>query len=77
MVRYDGPGSEYNFDKGHDILVDESGNVYVTGASDSHSTGDYVTIKYNNDGVEQWVTRYDGPASESEDTAEPSSIEGC
>jgi uncharacterized delta-60 repeat protein len=69
VIRYDGPGSEYNFDKGHDILVDESGNVYVTGASDSHPTGDYVTIKYNNEGVEQWVTRYDGPASESEDTA--------
>ncbi len=69
VVRYDGPGSEYNFDKGHDILLDQSGNVYVTGTSDSHPTSDYVTIKYNNEGVEQWLARYDGPASESEETA--------
>ena len=68
VARYDGPGSEGG-DTAYDIVIDEAGNIYVTGGSDSNSSGDYATIKYNSEGVEQWVTRYDGPDNQGEDSA--------
>jgi hypothetical protein len=47
------------------IVVDMSGNVYVAGGSASEEEGpqDYVTIKYNSAGVEQWANRYNGPGN--------------
>ena len=54
---YNGPGSL--FDIPSDVLVDTSGNVYVTGGSQGSGTGyDYATIKYNPSGTQQWVSRY-------------------
>ncbi len=39
-------------------------NVYVTGVSTNSSTGnDFATLKYDNDGNQQWVIRYNGPAN--------------
>ncbi|MGB7054012.1 MAG: SBBP repeat-containing protein [bacterium] len=62
IARYNGPGNIG--DKAGAIVVDDSGNVYVTGYSVGAGTGsDYATIKYNSSGVEQWVARYNSPDS--------------
>lgn len=63
--RYDGPGNSY--DQATSILTDLSGNVYVTGYSaDSVTYYDYATIKYNSDGNQQWVARYNGTGNLSD-----------
>jgi uncharacterized delta-60 repeat protein len=54
--------SRYNYtsngaEKPARMVVDRSGNVYVTGNSNGSSIH-YATIKYNTSGVQQWVTRY-------------------
>jgi Beta-propeller repeat len=62
VARYDGGLG----DAATAIAIDDSGNVYVTGQSWSAQTSeyDYATVKYNADGQEQWVARYDGPAND-------------
>jgi uncharacterized delta-60 repeat protein len=63
IARYNGPGD--SIDCAAAITVDDAGNVYVTGYSEGSGTGqDYATVKYNSSGVEEWVARYDGPASD-------------
>jgi uncharacterized delta-60 repeat protein len=51
------------------LAVDNGGNAYITGRSLGWgSAQDYATIKYNNNGQQQWVTRYNGDAN-GDDTA--------
>jgi uncharacterized delta-60 repeat protein len=65
VARYNGPGNYHDTPKA--IAVDTYGNVYVTGYSYGDGTNtDYATIKYNSDGIEQWVARYNGPGNEND-----------
>jgi len=62
VVHYTEPSGD-NDHRASDIVVDESGNVYVTGYVwdwDSSTNQDYATIKYDASGVEQWVATYNG-----------------
>jgi hypothetical protein len=46
------------------ITVDQSNNVYVTGYSPGTNSGnDIVTIKYDNNGNQIWLERYNGPGN--------------
>jgi uncharacterized delta-60 repeat protein len=63
-------GIQLGMDKASAIAVDNSGNVYVTGYSGSPGTPrDYATIKYNSNGVQQWVQRYNGPGNDNDEAS--------
>lgn len=60
---YNGP-PYYGLDVATSLSVDTNGNVYVTGYSEGRGTSlDYATVKYNNQGIAQWVRRYNGPGN--------------
>jgi uncharacterized delta-60 repeat protein len=73
---YNSPG--YYEDYAHAMVVDGSGNVYVTGGSYGPGTSsDYLTIKYNTNGDTIWARRYDGPAIEyNDDEARAIAVDG-
>jgi hypothetical protein len=69
-VAYDAQMSElwvarYNGEANRDdaavaLALDAAGNVYVAGHSDGEETGrDFLTVKYDASGVEQWARRHD------------------
>jgi hypothetical protein len=62
--------SSYYNDWGNAIAIDDNENVYVTGYS-GHIYGDkdYLTLKYNSSGVQQWVKLYDGPLGDEDNQA--------
>lgn len=61
VTRYDGYGYA---DYAVALAVDSAGNVFVTGKGGySLGSGNTVTVKYSQDGVELWQNRYDGPDS--------------
>jgi len=65
--RYNGPANGDDITNG--IVVDDGGNVYVTGGSDGEGTdGDSITIKYDPDGTELWVARYNNPENNGDGT---------
>src|SRR3989339_834515 len=74
VKRYNGSADGNDLAQG--LEIDLSGNVFVVGTSDSTgSLYDYVTIKYNSSGVEQWSARWDDPAS-SYDYANDIAVDG-
>ena len=61
-VLYDGNGIGSGWDYAWGISIDRSGNLYSTGHSQGTFNGyDWVTVKYDSSGVEQWVARYENP----------------
>jgi hypothetical protein len=64
--RYIGPGvTGNNDDYALAIVVDGTGNAYVTGHSPGSTTGDDIaTIKYEPEGDTAWVRRYNGAAND-------------
>jgi hypothetical protein len=60
--RYNGPDNLG--DEANAIAIDDMGNVYVTGRSYATAPytpeNDYLTVKYDASGNEQWAARYDG-----------------
>jgi len=68
VARYNGPGNGH--DNAFSLTVDGQGNVYVTGLSIGSGTYyDFATVKYNTNGVEQWVARYNGPGNDWDDAS--------
>ncbi len=74
VARYNGPGN--SDDEAYALVVDGSGDVYVTGGSFDSTSSYYATIKYNPSGIEQWVARYNGPGDYTYDYARAISIDG-
>jgi hypothetical protein len=57
---YNGEGNN-STDRAWGIIVDESDNIYITGQTTVASNGlDYLTMKYNRNGVQKWVSKYNG-----------------
>ena len=76
-LKYDSAGNlqwsaRYNnntstIDYANCIVVDSSGNSYITGWSGgANNLHDYTTIKYSPNGDELWVRRYNGSANDND-----------
>ncbi len=62
VASYSGPYNGAHIPRA--IAVDDSSNVYVTGASlGSAFADDYATVKYDSSGQEEWAARYNGPGN--------------
>lgn len=48
------------------VAFDASGSVYVTGFAGAYPDYNYVTVKYNASGVQQWVATYIGPVDKDQ-----------
>ena len=62
--RYEGPAGYKDY--AYDITSDHSENIYITGISCQSSpfeNYDCATVKYNSNGDEIWVRRYNGPGN--------------
>lgn len=62
VARYNGPGNDEDIARA--IAIDRDNNIYVTGESIGSGTYyDYATVKYDPNGNEIWVARYNGPGA--------------
>ena len=94
-VKYDSNGNQLwasryagthpdGYDRATSIAVDAAGNVYATGGSwggPDWIGEDYATVKYDSNGNELWVARYDGDgdsgfSGENDDRATAIAVDG-
>jgi Calx-beta domain len=62
LAAYDSPDKQA--DTGNSVSIDNAGNTYVAGTSDSYSSGkNIVLIKYSPTGAALWTKMYNGPGS--------------
>jgi hypothetical protein len=79
VARYNAPFSGY--DKAIAVRVSPLKNVFVTGTSDGGSVVstdshfDYLTVKYDSMGVQQWVQRFNGYGDNNGDEARAMKID--
>ncbi|MFH1862430.1 MAG: SBBP repeat-containing protein [bacterium] len=73
VIKYNAAGTQlwaqeygvyYGWDQPADMAVDNDGNVYICGMTIPGSTGtEYVVVKYDADGVQQWEVLYNGTSN--------------
>ncbi len=69
---YNGPGNYWDYP--YKVIVDDAGNVIVTGYSAGAGTSDdFTTIKYPVGGSAGWTNRYDGPNHSQDDAQDMAS----
>lgn len=56
------------------LVVDDSGNVYVTGSSQLNYGWDFVTVKYDSSGNQLWASRFNG--ANRDDLASAIAVDG-
>jgi uncharacterized delta-60 repeat protein len=68
-IKYDAAGVQQwimifnggsGIDRAYAIAIDAAANIYVGGRSNNGTDDDFITIKYNSSGVQQWLNFYDG-----------------
>jgi len=62
--RFNGAGNSNDF--AHSLKVDNSNNIIVTGSTSNFSQGDFLTLKYDSNGVLLWNKTYNAPDNLSE-----------
>ncbi len=62
---YNGTGNSYDF--GNVLNIDYAGNIYICVESQGVSSYlDFLVVKYNSAGDQQWVNRYNGPGNDED-----------
>lgn len=61
-------------DQSNVLAIDNAGNIYIAGQSDKDNSpvndDDYVAVKYNSSGIQQWAKRSDGFGGSTDRPAE-------
>lgn len=49
------------------IAADAAGNIFVTGSTFTGSSSDFITVKYDANGIQMWSAAYNSPANLADD----------